>query len=255
MIYDPAADGPGNGRNDQTIDNQIVVLPDGTLVDAFNLIHNDNAHQRKGEKVALIRSHDKGATWETHATIASQLIEVGVNDPTTGAHVRAGDGSPGFAADRSSNPSTRGNLYAVWEDARFSGGQYDEVVFSRSIDGGNTWSAPKRISTPSGKPAFTPAIAVADDGTIGVVYYDFRRDDSAAPLPTDVWFLTSSDGGTTWHEQHLSGPFDMTNAPEAGGLFLGDYIGLAATGTSFHPVWVETTAKNVNDVYTATVTP
>jgi hypothetical protein len=256
VIYDPANDGPGQGRNDQTIGNQIVVLPDGTLVNGFNLIHNDNAHHRKGEKVALIRSRDKGATWEQHATIASPLIEVGVNDPTTGEHVRAGDGTPAFAADRSSNSHTRGNLYAVWEDARFSNRDHDEIAFSRSTDGGNTWSPVKRISTPSGKAAFTPAVAVADDGTIGVVYYDLRHDDAGAPLDTDVWFLTSGDGGDTWSEQHLSGPFDMTKAPDAGGHFVGDYISVAAAGNTFHPVWVEATAlQDVTDVYTATVTP
>jgi hypothetical protein len=35
QIYDP-------GQNDQTIGNQMVVLPDGTLVDVFNEIRNDN---------------------------------------------------------------------------------------------------------------------------------------------------------------------------------------------------------------------
>src|SRR3954454_12128372 len=255
-VYDPATDGPGNGRNDQTIGNQVVVLPNGTLVDAFSLEHNDNAHQRKGSRVAIIRSTDKGATWEQHATQVAQSLSVGVTDPTTGAALRTSDELPEIAVDRSSNPRTRGNLYAVWQDGRFSGFDHDEIAFSRSTDGGGTWSAPQRISTPTGKAAFTPSIAVSANGTIGVVHYDLRHDDARAPLPTDVWLTTSSDGGATWSEQHVSGPFDMTKAPDAGGYFTGDYIGLAATGTAFHPVWVATTsAQNVTDVFTATVTP
>ena len=38
QIYDP-------GQNDQTIGNQIVVLPNGTLVDIFDEIHNDNSQE------------------------------------------------------------------------------------------------------------------------------------------------------------------------------------------------------------------
>lgn len=255
QIYDPANESPGKGRNDETQFNQIHVLPDGTLVNAFVLIHNDNAHQRKGVKVALIRSLDKGATWDRRATIVDAQQPVGVTDPTTGEPVRTG--GPMMAADRSSNPLTRGNLYAVWEDGRFSDGHHDEIAFTRSTDGGKTWSQPERISTPDGKPAFTPSIAVDDTGTVGVVYHDFRRDDGNDPLPTDLWMVTSSDGGATWSEQHVSGPFDMRNAPfGSGGYFVGDYIGLTAVGSAFHPVWVEATpVDNVTDVYTTTVTP
>jgi len=255
-IYDPATDGPGQGRNDDISGNQILVLPDGTLVDGFDLIHNDNAQGRRGGKIALIRSTDKGVTWEKRAIIVAQDQSIVVTDPTTGAAVRSGDLVPEFAVDRSSNALTHGNLYAVWQDARFSNGDHNEIAFSRSSDGGSTWSLPKRISTPTGKSAFTAVIDVNDNGTIGVVYYDFRNDDSAAPLATDVWITTSADGGATWSEQHVSGPFDMAKAPVAGGLFVGDYAGLVAAAVAFHPVWIETTGlDHVTDVFTTTVTP
>ena len=54
--------------------------------------------------------------------------------------VRTGDIIPDFAVDRSS-----GALYAVWQDSRFSGGSHDDIAFSRSTDGGNTWSAPVKV--------------------------------------------------------------------------------------------------------------
>jgi hypothetical protein len=88
-----------------------------------------------------------------------------------------------------------------------------------------------------------------------VTDYDFRHDTATAPLDTDVWTVTSTDGGATWQEQHMSGPFDMTKAPVARGHFVGDYIGQAVTGGAFHPVWVEATSvQNQTQVYTATVT-
>jgi hypothetical protein len=44
------------------------------------------------------------------------------------------------------DPET-GDLYVVWEDARFSGS--DETVITRSTDGGATWSTPTRVNSPT----------------------------------------------------------------------------------------------------------
>lgn len=45
-----------------------------------------------------------------------------------------------------------------------------------------------------------------------------------------MWLTQSTDGGATWEEQHVTGPFDMKQAPVARGFFLGDYMGLEAIG-------------------------
>ena len=52
QIYDP-------GQNDQTIGNQIVVLPDGTLVNIFDEIHNDNSKKQRGSASASCARRDK----------------------------------------------------------------------------------------------------------------------------------------------------------------------------------------------------
>ncbi|HEY3100408.1 MAG TPA: sialidase family protein, partial [Methylomirabilota bacterium] len=189
VIFDP-------GANQQTIGNQIVVLPDGTLVDFFNLIRNQPP--RFEFTLALIRSMDHGATWTRGQPIrAARMLSkaafdpqaIGVRDPDTGAAVRTGDIIPEVAVDRNVRSRGYGNLYAVWQDSRFSNnGDFsnvalliDEVAFARSTDGGTTWSTPIKINlTPTNIPlknrqAFTPAIRVAADGTIGVTYYDFRN--------------------------------------------------------------------------------
>src|SRR5215469_17497220 len=82
-----------------------------------------------------------------------------VGDPT----------NPSFAVD-----GRNGNLYAVWEDGRFSNFQYNDIAFSMSVDGGSTWSAPIRVNQtpltipPLDRQAFFPNVAVAANGTIGV---------------------------------------------------------------------------------------
>jgi hypothetical protein len=90
----------------------------------------------------------------------------------------------------------------------------------------------------------TPAVAVSADGTVGVSYYDFRNNTADTGVPTDAWFVHSHDGGATWSEQHVAGPFDIETAPVARGFFLGDYEGLATVGNDFLTFFVMTNSGN-----------
>jgi len=227
----------------QTIGNQIVVdSENGTLYDFFNLI--TPPFSKSAGKVAFIKSTDDGATW-TKPKIITGLQTVSVFDPNTGEAVRSGDDIPEPAID----PKT-GQLYVVWQDSRFNGGHYDEIALSTSSDGGVTWSAPVRVNTPTGRPAFNPSIRVNSSGTVAVTYYDFRNlaDGNTATLPTDIWQKISADKGSTFgNETHLAGPFDLKTAPNAEGFFVGDYQGLAAAGTRFLPFFVETNSGNLSN--------
>jgi hypothetical protein len=214
IIYDP-------GEVNQTIGNQIVVTGDGSLVDGFALIYNfKNTGKARGYNVAVLRSSDRGATW-SGATIVSHFTPGTVSDPTTGAAVRTGDIIPEIAADPRAGSST---VYMVWQQRTAS--SPSSVFFSKSTNDGTSWSAPRVINTHPNVEAFTPSIRVGSDGTISVTYDDFRNDTTSTPLETDVWAIHSHDGGTTFTEDHISGPFDMATAAIARGYFVGDYQGL-----------------------------
>jgi len=249
IIYDPTG-------NNQTIGNQILVLPNGTLVDLFdeilNFKNNDGGFQFD-LNLSLVRSTDDGVTWTNGpATRAAKMLPrflfvpgcCGVYDPETGNPVRTEDLIPEVAVDLSN-----GNLYAVWQDARFSNnGNFsnpalliDEVAFSMSTDGGFTWSTPIKINkTPTNlalgnRQAFTPSVHVAADGTVAVTYYDFRNNDSGTDLKTDYFVVHCHAGCTNpanWgNEIRLTKKsFDMRQAPVARGFFVGDYEGLASAG-------------------------
>jgi len=242
-IFDP-------GQNDQTIGNQIVALGDGDLVNIMTVFANDNRKGRRGGTVAVLRSANQGASWSGQINI-SRLGSVGVTDPENGDPVRTGDIIPEIASDERAGND---DVYAVWQDARFNDFQRDQVAFSRSTDGGRTWSTPVRISTHNDTQAFTPAIRVDQHGNIGVTYYDFRNNDPATPaLETDVWFTRSMNGGQTWSEERVTRTsFDMRKAPNANGLFVGDYEGLSALGTTFYPFWSESRADGT-DIVAATL--
>jgi hypothetical protein len=81
---------------------------------------------------------------------------------------------------------------------------------------------------------------VRADGVFAVTYFDLRNDTAPGSFLTDCWMVISTDGGITFHESHLSGPFDLDLAPDAGGLFLGDYQSLANAGGAFLPFYVQT---------------
>jgi Neuraminidase (sialidase) len=224
-----------SNQNVFTLGNQIAVLPDGTLVDVFWAGKGSGAQPSPNQDfIGAMVSKDAGLHWSPPIKIANfaELPGCGaerVCDPDTGQPVRAGTSIPDIGVDRST-----GAVYVVWADGRFSGGSRPDVVVSKSTDGGRKWSQPVRVNqTPVAAAAFTPAVEVSADGTVGVTYYDFRNNTPAPGLPTDAFLAHSHDGGTTWSEQHLAGPFDMETAPFARGYFLGDYEGLATIGDDF----------------------
>jgi hypothetical protein len=180
-----------------------------------------------------------------------QVWWAGVTDPDNG------NGISVIGAFHSTTVDPRnGNLYAVWTDARFSGGQYDSIAFSRSTDGGVTWSAPIQVNqTPNNIPALDrqawyPTVAVAADGTIGVSYYDLRFNDASKGCLTDYWFVqspskSSTDPASWTNETRLTDTsFDIEGAVSwslggANAYWLGDYQGLAAVGNGFAAVWAQ----------------
>jgi hypothetical protein len=153
IIYDP-------GEKNQTIGNQIVVPTagpaQGTLIDGFLQILTKGGkgnNPRAVTNVAALRSTDGGATWSA-PVIVGQLIDAPVS--IAGQAVRTGDTLPAFAA----NP-VNGDLYALWQDGRFSPDGQAKIAFSQSADGGLTWSTPVRIDqSPGDVPAFTPQVKV-----------------------------------------------------------------------------------------------
>lgn len=240
-------------QNTQTIGNQIVVDPrNGTLYDFFDLILHPTSKQFN---VAFVKSTDGGTTW-TQPQIISELGTAFVTDPNTGQAIRTGDIIPEPAID----PAT-GQLYVVWQDARFTNGKFDEVALSTSTNGGATWSSPIQVNTntPGNRPGFTPSIHVNSAGTVGVTFYDFRALTSqTATLPTDYWLATSTDHGSTFgNETHLAGSFDMLTAPlTSTGFFVGDYESLTSIGTTFEPFFVQANSGNTSnrtDVFTTFV--
>ena len=147
-----------------------------------------------------------------------------------------------------------GALYLAWQDFRFNPStQVDDIAFSQSLDGGATWSAPTMVNkTPQNlsnklrQQAFIPTVAVAGDGTIAVTYYDFRNDVGTPGVELTDYFAVfckpsavDCSQGADWGQELRLTPtsFNMLDAPDAGGHFLGDYMSTVAHGKHIWPVF------------------
>jgi hypothetical protein len=226
---------PGSGA--QTVGNIVAVLPDGTLLLLVTEIHFASA-QPDGAFLRVLRSADKGVTWSAPVTIA-EMFSVGTQDPDTGQQVRSG----GILGSIAVAPN--GDVWVAWQDSRPfcfpCNGLVDRIVIARSTDGGLTWGDPVPVAPPDAFVAqFTPSVHVAADGTLGVTYYDLRDDVPGDNHLLTGYFLATSADGTTWTERRISGPFDLGIAPDALGLFVGDYEGLASAGGNFVPFFAQT---------------
>jgi hypothetical protein len=210
---------------------QIVVLPNGTLVNAFfRILFNQSTGQVRLDQ-AIFRSYDQGQHWEKADVPVSEMFSTTAIDPELGIPVRDAQELPDIAVNRQT-----GDLYIVWQDVRFNNGLVG-VVISHSSDGGSTWSDPVEVNQVPGVQAFLPVVASADDGTVGVLYYDFRNDTLGdAELSTDV-FLAKFDSDLNFiNETRLTSPsFDLRQSVITGsrGYFPGDYVGLDTAGDDF----------------------
>src|SRR5262245_15832101 len=152
--WEPARNIYDRSEHNGTIGNQILVAKNGDLLDFFDeFFTHKNSDGQRGESMSVIRSTDKGVTWPMQSTVIAPSREIGAFDPDTGRPIRAEGGLPEAAVDPAS-----GALYAVWQDASFSG--VDEIAFSMSTDNGLTWSVPIKINqtprsaTPGDEQAF-----------------------------------------------------------------------------------------------------
>jgi len=176
-----------------------------------------------GEGIVLTSSRDGGRTFSRPRLIlhtAPIMFAV--------ATLERANGFPQIGMDPKS-----GRLYVTWSDYR--NGDLD-VFCATSSDKGQTWSRPVRVNNDpvhNGAEQFFQWSAVDPaDGSVNVVFYD-RRGDPRNRMQTVV-LARSSDGGRSFANYAWT-----DNAFEAGGVFFGDYSGLAAFGGRVYGVWTE----------------
>ncbi len=142
----------------------------------------------KPSPLLMARSDDGGRTWSPGELGQSDVV---MEEPLAGV-------SPEGDA-----------LYVAWADGR--NGDLD-LFFTRSVDGGRTWSRPLRVNDDrvrNRRSQKWPRMNVAPNGRIDLVWYDYRHDAKDVPEDdvefflgdvNDVYAASSDDGGRSFSE-------------------------------------------------------
>jgi hypothetical protein len=186
------------GTADAASDPWISVGPDGTAYFLGIQMNLRGDLANPASAIVASRSHDGGRTWTRPVTVSASEP---VND--TDAIM--------------ASPTRAGHAYAVWAnwDHTYTFQFPSSVKFSRTTDGGATWSRPVAVDLPG--PGFVdqaPRLVVLPDGTLMAVY---AQGDLAAGIG-HLYATRSLDEGRTWLPPVLAGsqPIQMFFDPETG---------------------------------------
>ena len=200
----------------------------------------------------LATSRDGGHTFGSPVLVAT--IERGCN----GAYSQTTACKP-YHFDYKEQLAAGGNsdVYFVWHTPGNLPGGGSRVFFTASHDAGATWTAPAVLGATgalSGDQQYEPAIAVAPDGRIDIIFYDV----DAAARYQDVYAISSGDKGMTF-----SDPRRITTASSAtdvhgptdfyGSAAFGYTMALASTPGGVRAAWSDsrrgTTGTGHQDIY------
>jgi hypothetical protein len=173
------------------------------------------------------RSSDATNRFVTPTIDVSTVVDLG-GPPENGVAGVNPDGLLGQAwvAVDCSTGLSRGNVYVLCSVTN-NPGNLVNVMFSRSTNGGVTWSAPLRINddSPNQNAAhWFGTLSVAPNGRLDACWNDTRH--SANHSLSELYYSSSNDGGLTWATNRaISPPFNHSlGYPQQNKM--GDYIGM-----------------------------
>lgn len=135
-----------------------------------------------GSGILFTYSTDNGANWKTPLiTLPSSSPGHGVNITTDNA----------------------GTVYVIWPIQGRQPLAYNALRFTKSTDGGDTWSTPVTITlqyfVKKDESGWTSLAVNMQDGTLFLVY----SGSLANPINYDVYLKKSIDGGSTWSSESI----------------------------------------------------
>jgi hypothetical protein len=167
-----------------------TVTPDGNVIFSWDGYEGNGGAKGK-VNLYISRSTDGGATWTT------TTLDVSASPPDCSAY------SCGWAflgAQVTMTSDSAGTLYALWNAGSTARGP-ERVYFSKSTDGGDSWTPKQDVSTaPQGSHHAFPAIAAAGDGNVRISWMDARAANGGMDK-WNVYFRASTNGGSSWSNE------------------------------------------------------
>jgi hypothetical protein len=146
------------------------------------------------------------------------------------------------------------NVYLLITSERYSTFDPGDVMFSKSTDGGQTWSIPVQINDDSStsNTQWLGVMSVAPNGRIDAAWLDTR--DAPGTDSSALYYSYSTDQGNTWSvNEKLSNLFDPhVGYPNQDKM--GDYFDMISDNTGAHLAWANTLNAE-QDVYYSFIVP
>ena len=194
-----------------------VLVPQFATGASFTVFTNPSAQTASATITASAGNGTQTASLTVTPNPPSQLVSSGPRNISN---------TPGISASQQIAVDSSGNIYVVWGDN--TPGHFD-VFFSRSTNGGATFSAPQNISNNPGG-ASGPQIAVDSNGNIDVVWFGNSPN-------ADIFFSRSTDGGGSFSApQNISNNAGNSNVP----LMAVDSAG------NINVIWADKTPGNID---------
>ncbi len=223
-----------------------VVTPEGLLIVPYVDFPSTHAERGKRQRqlvhawrIYVVASRDQGRSFGPPQIVA----DIPRYPPSL--PVMAIDLSPG---------RFRGRFYLSWN------GESDDrqnVTVALSQDNGETWSA-NAIKAPDAGPAHFSSVAVSNNGTLGVTWIQYEREESRRKC-WRTYFAASVNGGESFSPPVVISSVPSCLDPAANKVvlaafpYLGCVIGLTAAADGvFHAAWYDA-RDGALQVYTARI--
>ena len=239
-----------------------IVVPSGTDLGTLDVDTNGNLFIG-GEGFSnfnCVRSSNAQIGGQTPSFDRNTSVNMGGSLGSGGINPAGLDGMLFLAIDRSGT-ATNNNIYMLASVVP-PGRSTTDVMFVRSTDGGQTFSAPRRINDDPVNPNkwhWFGTLSVAPNGRIDSVWHDTRN--AANNTDSQLFYSFSTDGGLTWAANvAVSNPFNpFEGYPNQSKI--GDYITIVSDNTGGNVAYSATfnfnssRGQHEEDVYYVRVAP
>jgi hypothetical protein len=218
------------------------------------------------QRIFVVKSTNGGVSYGTPVQIAATFDGFSIGIPAMNSRRLLI-----YVTGGAYRTATRDLVYAAWTDLGGAAGCTSpsnepgsntastcktRIWFSRSTNGGATWSAPVKLNDQASlNDQFSPWMVVDETtGALEIVYYDTVGDPGR--MKVDVWHQSSFNDGVTWAAaaKVTTVQTDETIAGADAGNQFGDYNGLSGIAGQFFPSWTDRRSNAREEIWTAKVT-